>query len=563
MFTLESINRLHEQLAASNSTTSNGDDHETDAAADTPAAAGQPTPHEPRLPGPGVAGPAPDAPPDSSDGLSDDLPGSPVERLLWHLRGTDPVLFKDPQDRAYISVKDRGHRELFEINSDAFRRWLSNRAYTVSRYFPGDETVKHALQVQTALAEASGHVFEVHLRVARLKDRLFLDLADQERRVVEVEPGGWRLLPGDPPVYFRRPRGLLPLPVPVPGGDLAELRQILNLDNERNYRLAIAWLLGALYPPGPFPVLVLTGPEGSAKSNTARGLRFLIDPHKVQTLSRPRNEESLLLTANSNWVVSLDNLSEVPPWLSDPLCRISTGAGDVKRQLYTDDGLVISYVSRPVILNGIPDSMISRPDLLSRSLMAHLPAITDATRRTEEEVWRLLQDARPRILGALLSAAAEGLKNLPTTRLPSLPRLADLAVWVEASSPALGWQPGEFVDLLRVEREHHDAQTLSVWSIYPSLEQLICKAPGRCYKSTVGGLLAGLGKVLEFKDRPRDWPANAKALSAELSRHEELLRRAGFTIDWLPKSNRGRQILICAGGDAAVPGSSPCQRQAG
>jgi hypothetical protein len=40
--------------------------------------------------------------------------------------------------------------------------------------------------------------------------------------------------------------------------------------------------------------------------------------------------------------------------------------------------------------------------------------------------------ARPRILGALLDAAAHGLQMLPQLRLPWLPLMADFALWVAA-----------------------------------------------------------------------------------------------------------------------------------
>ena len=51
--------------------------------------------------------------------------------------------------------------------------------------------------------------------------------------------------------------------------------------------------------------------------------------------------------------------------------------------------------------------------------------------------------ARPRILGALLDAIAVGLKRLPATRLPGLPRMADFALWASACEQAF-WPDGAF-----------------------------------------------------------------------------------------------------------------------
>ena len=50
---------------------------------------------------------------------------------------------------------------------------------------------------------------------------------------------------------------------------------------------------------------------------------------------------------------------------------------------------------------------------------------------------------RPRILGALLDAVVEGLKKLPETRLPKLPRMADFAMWATACETAI-WPAGTF-----------------------------------------------------------------------------------------------------------------------
>ena len=38
-----------------------------------------------------------------------------------------------------------------------------------------------------------------------------------------------------------------------------------------------------------------------------------------------------MIAANNGWVVALDNISYLPPWLSDALCRLSTGGGFATR----------------------------------------------------------------------------------------------------------------------------------------------------------------------------------------------------------------------------------------
>jgi hypothetical protein len=84
-----------------------------------------------------------------------------------------------------------------------------------------------------------------------------------------------------------------------------------------------------------------------------------------------------------------------------------------------------------VILNGIED-IVTRPDLADRAILLMLPPIPERRRRSENTLWREFDLARPQILGALLNAAAHGLKMLPRVRLKQLPRMADFVLWATA-----------------------------------------------------------------------------------------------------------------------------------
>ncbi len=116
---------------------------------------------------------------------------------------------------------------------------------------------------------------------------------------------------------FLRPPGVAPLPTPVRGGVLSEMRGHLNVPaaDDTYWQLAVAWLLAALRPTGPYPILILTGEAGSAKTTTARVLRALVDLSRALTRTEPRNERDLMITASNSWVIALDNISHLPPWL--------------------------------------------------------------------------------------------------------------------------------------------------------------------------------------------------------------------------------------------------------
>lgn len=102
-------------------------------------------------------------------------------------------------------------------------------------------------------AKYNGPECVVHVRVAREAGRVFLDLADRERRVIEINAHGWSIV-SDAPVRFRHPSGMVELPMPERGGSIEDLRPFLNLRNQNDFVLVIAYLIAALHPPGPFPV---------------------------------------------------------------------------------------------------------------------------------------------------------------------------------------------------------------------------------------------------------------------------------------------------------------------
>jgi hypothetical protein len=98
--------------------------------------------------------------------------------------------------------------------------------------------------------------------------------------------------------------------------------------------------------------------------------------------------------------------------------------------------------ARPIILKGLED-VVTRPDLADRAMFLTLEPIPDERRRPEAELWAAFEAERAGILGALLDAVAEGLRRLPETRPPKLPRMADFALWATACGTAL-WPAGTF-----------------------------------------------------------------------------------------------------------------------
>src|ERR1700730_10580660 len=210
-------------------------------------------------------------------------------------------------------------------------------------------------------------------RFAEHAERLYLDLADEDWRVVEIGRDGWRVITS-PPGRFRRSAGLLPPPIPEQGGSIEALKSFLNLASRNDFVLILCWVLAALRPGGPYPLLAISGEQGSAKTVLSKLLKALIDPNAAPVRALSRQERELMIAAKNSHLLAFDNLSGLPAWLSDALCPLATGGSFAVRQLYTDDEETLFEAARPILMNGIED-VISRPDLADWAIVVNLPAI--------------------------------------------------------------------------------------------------------------------------------------------------------------------------------------------
>ena len=303
------------------------------------------------------------------------------------------------------------------MKSKGFRRWLRRAFYVNEQKSPSAEAMQQAIATLEAIGVFDSARRRVFLRVGKADQRLYIDLANDAWRAVEVDASGWRIV-SDPSVRFRRGESMQALPDPVAGdraNALAALRKFCNVRRESDFLLVVAWLLAALRPEGPYPVLVLGGEQGTAKSTLCRLLRSLVDPSSMPLRSPPRNDRDVFIATRRAHVLAFDNVSGLPPWLSDALCRLATGGGYATRTLYTDDDETILDATRPIIVNGIGE-IVTRADLADRAIHLTLEPIPETRRRLESDLLTDFEAWRPRILSALLDATSEGVRRLPTVR---------------------------------------------------------------------------------------------------------------------------------------------------
>jgi hypothetical protein len=448
-------------------------------------------------------------------------------------------LFHDPDQEAYARFSVADHYEVAGLRTKQFRRWLCRLFYLAFGKAPSAQATQDAIGVLEGKAIFEGPSRSVHVRVAGLDGKIYVDLCNGNWQVIEITPTAWRLM-DESPVMFRRAKAMLPLPVPVAGGSLNELRRFVQMTDE-DWVLFLAWLVAAVRPVGPYPVLDLQGEHGSGKSTAGRFARALLDPNSAMLRGEPREPRDLMIAASNGWVLALDNLSGMQTWLSDCLCRLSTGGGFSTRTLYENNEETIFESQRPQIVNGI-DDVATRPDLLDRCLILNLPRMEQSQRRPESELKADFEVARPRILGALFSAVVVALREVDRVRLPVLPRMADFAVWATAAEEGLGLRHGEFMTIYERNRNAGHEVALEASPVGRVLLDFITNQVE--WHGTATQLLEEIDRRADDRMKHlKQWPKTAQLLGNALKRVAPTLRSLGVGVDFVRGGSRGRRII--------------------
>jgi len=471
--------------------------------------------------------------------------GNAVEALLR--LASNARAFRSADGRIHVQVPVGDRLEIYGLKSARFRDWLIDRFHGDRGEFPSARATSRVLAVLEARARFDGAKPAVYVRVGRdgasgAAD-CYLDLGDSSGQAVKFSAQGWSVV-DLPPVHFRRPEGQLPLPKPSPDGSIELLRTYVNL-TEPEFRLLIGWMAVALMPDGPYPILVIHGEHGSAKSTLARVFGDSIDRQDSPVLARPCSTRDLMVTAASGWLLVYDNISVVPNWLSDGLCRLATGGGFAGRALFTNDERTVIHAKRPVIVNGI-DEFVCRDDLADRCVFLRPPPLIAGSHRAEVEFWRSFRADYPAIFGGLLNAVVGGLRELPSVRPAELPRMADFACFGEAVGRGLGWPADTFLSAFSDNRRETTLTALEE-SVLASV-LLECAAWGGLLSWTASAteMLQRLSRHVDPKVRASArWPKSPRTFSNELRRIAPLLRTRGISVEFT-RTRDSRLITINA-----------------
>jgi hypothetical protein len=463
---------------------------------------------------------------------------------LWH----------DADGDAFVTLPVKDHQESWPIRSARIKSLLSGRFYEETGATIGGQALEDALRVLEARASNDGAELVPCRRVGRHGDAVYIDLCDKSWRAIEVRADGWDVIDA-PPAKLLRTRAMRPLPEPEAGCEIAALRRFANLSDD-DFVLVVAWLVAALWPSGPYPILILGGEHGAGKSFFTRFLRSLVDPSAAPIRSPPRDDRDMLVQACNAHIIALDNLSSVPAWLADGLCRLATGGGFSTRKLHTDNEEAVFEAQRPIMLNGIP-LLTERADLADRAISIHMRTIPETERMAEDVLLREFEVVRPQIIGALLDGVASAIRNLPTTRLERTPRMADFAKLAVAASPGLGFSADAFMLAYETNRRDTTETTFEADPVAMAVRNFVTTAHPSGWNGTATDLLAALNALVpEGLRKSKAWPFTAQGLGNRIDRIAPLLRQKGFAVEKRRSGARTISIAPMGGPDGAQTAAS-------
>ena len=436
------------------------------------------------------------------------------------------TLFTDQHAMEWARVPVSSHFETLRLTSKTFRNWLMRQAILQGGMIKQSD-MREMIAVLSALADEERRELSNRSAWDAVKHSLWIDLCDDRWRAVQVTPNGWSIV-DNPPSLFRRYVHQQAMPDPQPGSDPNELWNFLPpLPSDGDRLLLMAWLVTALMPI-PRPILTLVGPHGSAKSTFSTFLRRLLDPSRVELLGRDARTD-LPLVFDKHAVPVFDNTDGMTPQEADLFCQAVTGRGIARRKLYTDaDEFILSF-KRAIILNGLR-LPTNRPDFLDRALILDLERVPPERRQVLEQVETAFMEARPRLLGALLTTLSQVLSVMPTMSREGLSRMADFHLMGRAVAEVVGSTSTQFDEAFT---QAEARQKRGAFDNTLALSLLLFARQVRRWQGDATNLLQRLhetAKANQIRQSPEFWPDTPMALGRQLKHLGDSLARNGVRV---------------------------------
>jgi hypothetical protein len=451
------------------------------------------------------------------------------------------TIFHDQHHDAYCFLSG----EAVLLRSKRMKQHLALQLYKQENKAPNSDSLSQALNVIEARALAEGKKIKLYNRVAEIKEEgLYYDLGGD---ALKITANGWSIEKS--PILFKRYAHQQKQVTPIREGNPWLVFDYLNVPEEQHL-LVLIYIISCFLDI-PHPIFHPHGAQGSGKSCLFKAIKKICDPSSIEAAISPRDYNELVQMLAHHYVCLFDNLSALPGWMSDVLAMACTGSGFSKRMLFSDDEDIIYELKRCIGINGI-NALITRPDLMDRSILLPLERIEPTKRIEESRLWQNFEQAKPSILGGIFNTLSRALYLYPEVKIERLPRMADFFHWGCAIAEALDKSSDDFSKAYQSNIEKQNEEVLLGNSLMQAVIQFMSDKEE--WNGIISDAYEQLSELITLSKDDKSFPSHQNRLRSALNRIKANLIDYGitFTISDF-RINRGVPISFRKVSDLSAP----------
>lgn len=463
------------------------------------------------------------------------------------------LLYTDQSKKAFIRFTIGDHTEHWPCTGKECYAWLRKIYWDETGKPITQDQVKTAVGTLESMAMFEGKSYELFVRTAFNDDgTLYYSLSNKEWEAVKVSGKGW-VITKEYPILFRHYPTQIPQVNPAQTGDVWKIFDFINLKNDDEKIILLVWVIACFISDIPHPMIYLYGQQGAAKSTTSRLLKRIIDPCAIEIAEMQRNEMEFMQYLAHNHCVTFDNVSKISHHLSDRLCRVITGTGGSKRELFTDDSDIVYKVKKRICINGI-NRLKLRPDLAERTIIIELDRVDKKARRDEDDLFRSFEEALPVILGGIFDAIAGAISIRQTVKLENSPRMADFAKWGYAISESIGYGGEKFIDTYFKQLGIQISQSINDDFVCSFIVEYMTTNNLSVWEINATDLMTLVKGSDDYDANQDDIPSAPNLLSGHLNITKTLLAEGGIDVTHI--EGRHRKIIFRKNTNSTAPTAS-------
>lgn len=441
------------------------------------------------------------------------------------------TLFHDQNKTPYTFINN----ETIPLSASKLKDYLSHQFYRAERKAPNSDTLNQCLNVLKGKALFESPKIELFNRIADKDGAFWYDLCDG--RAVKITSDGWEIT-NNFPILFRRYTHQQPQTEPSRNGNAWDIFKYLNI-HEENHLLVLVYVISCFIPDIPHPIFHPHGQHGAGKTTLCNVIKRLCDPSSIEAIITPRDATQLIQVLAHHHVCLFDNMSDLPVWMSDILAQACTGGGFSKRQLFTDDDDIVYQIKRCIGINGI-NLLISRSDLMDRSILLHLDRIDPSKRKDEKVLWTEFEKDKAGILGGIFSVLSAAIREYPSINPNRLPRMADFARWGYAITKALGRDVNEFSKAYQLNIERQNEEVIANNTLAQAVLRFM--EGKEVWEGTIKEAYQALSDIARPDKSDGTFPKTERGLRKQLNRIKTNLADVGICFTIGDRTDRGIPI---------------------